>query len=433
MTQPDADAAAAPEAPTKGVLGRVLAVRDFRIALAGSFASNIGTWMQTVVIGAFVYSHTGSSAAVGFASFMQLGPMLFLPLVGGALASTMNLKTLLVGAQVEQLLASCALAFFLFADDPWMPGIYLCVLAVGIGNALNGPAWMSVLPDLVGIENIGGAISLNSAQMNAARIVGPAIGGVLYPWIGAGGVVATNAGTYLFAITSLSIITIPDVARAAGSSLRKLGAGFVSARRDPVLGRILIGMSLFSLLSLPFVYQLPSVAAANLGMDIDGRAYGLLFAGFGIGAVSGAISVSAFSIFANRSRTVMCGLIAFGVLLPTLAFLRVPWPAYPVLMLLGFAYHAVVTSLNTMLQTRLSATERGPVLGLWSMAFGGIIPIGLIVAGWIADWTTITVVLMYGGIAAVGLIVLLWRVDVPRAAPSAPAEADAEAGVVETA
>lgn len=427
MTTQDDDNAAATEAPAKGVLRRVLAVRDFRIALAGSFASNIGTWMQTVVIGAFVYSHTGSSAAVGLASFMQLGPMLFLPLVGGALAATMNMRTLLVGAQIEQLLASCVLAFLLFSDDPWMPGIYLCVLAVGIGNALNGPAWMSVLPDLVGIENIGGAVSLNSAQMNAARIVGPAIGGALYPWIGPGGVVATNAASYTFAIFSLSIIDLPQKAKAAGSSLRKLGAGFVSARRNPVLGRILIGMAVFSLMSLPFVYQLPSVASANLGIDVDGRAYGLLFAGFGVGAVTGAISVSAFTIFAHRSRTVMFGLISFGTLLLILSALRTPAPAYPLLALLGFCYHAVITSLNTMLQTRLSIEERGPVLGLWSMAFGGVMPIGLIVAGWIADWTTITVVLIYGGVTALLLVGLLWRVgDEPRVR-------HARAGVVERA
>lgn len=390
-------------APTPGTARAALAVRDFRVVWAGAFASNTGTWMRTVVLGAYVYAETRSPTMVSLATFAQLGPLLVLSMVGGLLADTVDRRRLLIAAQVEQLVMTALLAFLASQDDPWLPGILLCVLAIGTGNALQAPAWTTAVPELVGPENLAGAVSLNTAQMNGSRVIGPAVGGLLYPVIGAAGCFAVNAVTFLPVLLSLLMIRLPPVPER--DERRRLADGFRIARRDPLVGRVLVVLALFSLLSLPFVYQLPTIAATNLGMDVEGAAYGLLFATFGIGAVSGALSVG--TVFAGRDRptVVRRGLAGHGFFLLLLAVISAPALAYPVVLLLGFCYFAGITALNTHLQSHLDPSVKGQVMALWLMCFGGTVPLGLLLAGPIAELTSIRVVLAYGVVAAFALSV----------------------------
>jgi MFS family permease len=259
-----------------GTARAALAVRSFRIVFVGSFLSNIGTWMQNVTLGAFAYELTRSPAFVSLIVFAQLGPMLLLSVVGGLLADSVDRRTIIVSAQSGQLVGSIALAALVAGDDPHRSAILACVLAIGIGNALNAPAWVATMPDLVGRANLAGAISLNSTQMNASRVVGPAIAGALYPLIGASGIFLVNAATYVAAIGTVLAVRIPPVKRdlTGPQGIRRLAGGFAVARRDPLVGRILLVLVTFSFLCLPFIGQMPTVAAVNLGMDTESLAYG---------------------------------------------------------------------------------------------------------------------------------------------------------------
>jgi predicted MFS family arabinose efflux permease len=162
----------------------------------------------------------------------------------------------------------------------------------------------------------------------------------------------------------------------------------------------------FSLLCLPFIGQMPTIAEENLGMDVESAAYGLLYACFGLGAVTGAVSIGTFLSGVQRRTIIVRGLVGFALALGTFGLLRDPAPAYAVVTVLGFSYFATVTALNTIIQEHVPDAMRGRVMSLWLMAFGGTVPLGLMIAGPIAEALSITFVLLYG--ALVALVLFAW-------------------------
>src|SRR5262249_41767925 len=157
----------------------VLRDRVFKVVFFGAFASNVGSWMQNAVLMGYAYTLTHSATYVGLIVFAQLGPLLLLSAVGGWVADVLDRKKLLIWGSVEQALFSVALGFVVAGSNPSLTLIFLMVLAIGIGQAFYAPVYSALLPSLVERENLAAAISLNSAQMNGSRVIGPAIGGVL--------------------------------------------------------------------------------------------------------------------------------------------------------------------------------------------------------------------------------------------------------------
>ena len=194
-----------------GTARAALSHRTFRIVFLGAFASNIGTWMQNVVLGAYAYDLTHSATFVGVIIFAQLGPTLVLPMVGGLLADKIDRKRFLIILSIEQLVFSLGVALVAASPHPSHVLLVIMVLGVGAGSAMFGPAYSAVLPGLVGKQDLPGAISLNSAQMNASRVIGPVIGGLLYSLVGPAWIFAGNAATYLFVVAALMMVTLPAV------------------------------------------------------------------------------------------------------------------------------------------------------------------------------------------------------------------------------
>src|ERR687898_690261 len=381
----DPNAEEATEAIIEGDLGfrrgtaqAALRNRDFRVFWGGTFASNIGTWMQNVLLGAFGYELTGSATFVGILFFAQLGPLLFMSTLGGVLA--------VVAA----------------TSNPSRVAIVVCVFAIGVGNSLSAPAIAAILPTLVPRADLPGAVSLQSVQMNLSRVIGPAIGAVIYSQTSAAPVFVINAATYLFAVAG--VIFARYHAYAPGevkeTGLARLLSGFRLAARDPLIRRILTTLVLFSFFSLAFVGLMPAVAADNFGIRPRSVEYGLLYASFGLGAATGAISVG--TLLAGRSKAPIprVGLVVFAGLLTVFALLRTDAPAYPLAFVLGYFYFLVITSLATVLQENVDDGIRGRIMALWIMGFGGIVPVGVLVGGFVANYTSVTLVLLIGAAAA---------------------------------
>jgi MFS family permease len=388
--------------------------RDFRIVWSGTLGSNVGTWMQNIVLAAFGYQLTHSAAYVSLLQFAQLGPLLFLATPAGVLADIVDRRKLLIVMQLQQLVFSFALAWLARGGHPDRGLLVLCVLIIGIGNALSGPALSASLPLLVPRHDLAGAVSLQSFQMNASRVIGPAIGGVLFPVFGAAAVFSVNAVTYLFAVLAIAVAHFPKTPRTPGEAkgLRQLASGFTYAWRNPLVRRVLVTMVAMSFFALPFIGLMPVLAAENLGMDVKSLAYGLLYAAFGAGAAVGAMSIGTFLAHHSKARIVRIGFVVFGALLALFALSRTALMAYPVVFVLGFAYFAVVTSMSTVLQEFLDDRVRGRVMALWIMAFGGTVPLGTLAAGPLVDRTSITVVVLVGaGVAAL----LGWYADLTQA------------------
>jgi predicted MFS family arabinose efflux permease len=299
--------------------------------------------------------------------------------------------------------------------DPDRGVLVAVVLAIGIGQAIHAPTYSATLPALVPRADLGGAISLNSAQMNASRVVGPAIGGVLYAAVGVSWVFAVNAATYLIVIGVLLTIRLPRVDRDPDepTGWRRFLGGFAVARRDRTVRRVLLTMATFSLLSLPFVTQMPVLAERNLGIEARSAAFGLFYACLGLGAVVGSLSIGTVFATASKRRLVRQGLALFAVSVATLALLRHPVPAYPVVVVVGAAYFGTVTSLSTVLQEQVDDRVRGRVMALWVMCFGGTVPIGGLIAGPVIEATSVTAVMLVGAATAalLGLYAYLFTTE----------------------
>lgn len=402
-----------------GTAGAALSHPKFRAVFLGGLVSNTGSWMQNVTLAAWTFALTGSETFVSLVVFAQLGPMLLFTIIGGTLADVFDRRRLLLVVGVQQAAFAVALAILATQPDPSRIGILACVLAIGMGQAVNGPTFSSLLPTLVPRRDLAGAISLQSVNLNASRVIGPAIGGIILGLSGPATVFALNALSFsaiLFVVWRLRFPPVPTDPNAE-RGLRRLSGGFRVARADPVVARCLLTMAMFSFFSLPFVTQMPAVAERNLGLNPESAAYGALYAVFALGALLGALSVG--TAFAGRPLPMLArvGLGGFAVALATFALLRNPVVGFVVVALVGFFYFLAVTSMSTVLQARIGDAQRGRVMALWMMAFGGTVPVGGLVFGPLMEATSVTFVLLAGAVAAAGLVAFA-RLDRP--APALP-------------
>ncbi|MEP6624530.1 MAG: MFS transporter [Acidimicrobiia bacterium] len=408
----------------RGTAGAALRHRDFRLVWGGTFLSNIGTWMQNVILGVFAYRISGHDAGyVGLLYFAQLGPLLFLSQIGGVVADMVDRRRYLVTMQTMQMLLSFVLAGLAVIDPPNQTSIFLCVLAIGIFNALNAPAMGAILPTLVPREDLSGAVSLQSVQMNLSRVIGSAIGGALYAVLGIGWVFSINAATYAFAVAGL-VLARYDARNpnpVEGKPLEKVLSGARIAWNDLLLRRIFITMFTFSFFSLMYVGLFPDVAQVNFGISENQKlTYGLLYGVWALGASLGALMVGTFLAHHSKAVITRWSLALFGVLLAVFALMRSVSLAFVVAPGLGFAYFLVITSLSTVLQEHLDDEVRGRIMALWVMSFGGTVPIGVALGGWLISGLGMTITeVMIGG--AVIAVLLAWFCDLIVVGAPAPA------------
>ncbi|MEM9035982.1 MAG: MFS transporter [Actinomycetota bacterium] len=392
------------EAPAGGSARAALTHRDFRIVFAGSFVSNIGRWMQNVVLTAFAWELTERPSFVSLVVFAQLGPMLLLSIVGGTLADSLDRRRLLLATQVWQAAWTFVLAAAVLGDDiaEWL--LVVLVFIIGLGQAIFAPTWSAVLPTIAGRENLAAAISLNSTQMNASRVVGPALGGVLWVATDASTVFVVNGVSYVFVIGALLAAAIPAVERpATGSGWERITAGIRVVRRRPRIRNSLLLMAMFAFWCLPFIGQMPTLAELNLGIDAKSGSYGVLYATFGSGAVIGALLIGTLLLHTPKPRVVRGTLLLFSAALAVLALMRDPLPAFPVIFVVGMSYFATTTALMTHVQGHIEDEIRGRVMALWTMAFGGMVPLSNLIAGPLIERTSVTAVVLGGAVAALVL------------------------------
>jgi MFS family permease len=406
-----------PTTHAPGTARAALAYRDFRIVFIGLALSNVGTWMQNFTLPAYVDARTHSAALVGLLVFMQLGPLLLLSLVGGIIADKIPRRPFLIAMQAAQMLITFVLAG-LVAWDAALWTVYVAQLFIGVANALNAPAFQASIPLLVERRDLAGAVSLNSAMINGSRVLGPAFAALLAVF-GAtvSQVILVNAITYLFLITALLGVRVPDIrGDHPETGWRRLLTGVNIARRRRVLSRSLVAMFTFSLFSLPYIGLFPSVARLNLGVSPTGSTYRWLYITWGLGAFVGALAVGTFLARLDKRRLVSWGFAGFAVCLGAFALIANPAPAFPVVVVLGFTYFMTATSLITIIQQNMADTERGAVMPLWFMAFGGTVPVGNLIFGPVMDAIGARWVLLFGaGFAGF----LAWWADLHRLPPDA--------------
>jgi MFS family permease len=392
-----------------GTARSALARPVFRRIYTGFFLSNIGTWMQQVALGVLAYDLSDSAIFVGVLLFAQLGPTLVVGPIAGVIADSVDRRRLLFATSAVQIASAAAVGLIVRVEDPSKIAITVAVLIGGIANSVFAPTFSAILPQIVGRADMPGAISLQSAQMNISRVIGPIIGGFALGAFDYTGVFLLNAASYLFLVGALIPVRLPATVRGHDDEqgFRRLTSGVRIARRDRVVGRALLTIATFSSLCLLWVGQFPVFAAENLGMTVDGdgdtTGYQILFACFGLGAAIGSIAIG--TVFARHSKPTIVrrGLVGYAALLAVYALLRSPAPAYPVVLLLGAAYFGSVTALNTAMQARLADHERGRVMALWMMGFGGAVAVANLVLSPLVDAVGMPPLMLAGAVIALAL------------------------------
>jgi MFS family permease len=374
-----------------------LSVPNYRRYFAGQVVSLSGNWMQTVAAVWLILSLTDSGVAVGLTTALQFLPMLLFGAWGGLLADRFPKRRLLMVTQA--LMALPAIGLFAVTEAgtvaPWM--VYIAVFAMGAVNAVDNPTRQSFVIEMVGPDRVVNAVSLNSVIVQAARIVGPAIGGLLIAAFGVGLCFGVNALTFAAMILALWRMN-PTQLRAAPTGGREPGAiraGLRYVRRTPALAVPLGLMALVGTFGFNFQVVLPLLA--RFSFDGGPGTYAVLVSAMGVGSVAGALITGAHG--RTGPRLIAAAALAFGVsallsaAMPALAF------EIPMLALLGAAAVTFAASINSTLQLAVEPAMRGRVMALYSVVFLGSTPIGGPLSGWLAEAYDPRVALVLAGIS----------------------------------
>lgn len=399
------------QGPAHGTIAAVLANRNFVLLWSGMMISNTGSWMQTVILPAYIDQRTESGLWVGLFTFALLGPVLLLSVPGGVLADRFPSKPWLVSMQLVQMVMTVVIAVMIsrHAGLLWILGAQLLA---GVGNALNNPAMQGVLPNMVDPRDIGGVVSLNSVGINGSRVIGPIIAAVLMArGVTTSEVLLANAASFLVVIAAIVLARFPPHERATESrGWANVTHGLRLAVERSVLGRLLAGMAIFSFFCLPWVGLFATITRLSLRLDSSTATYKWLYATWGFGALCGALTLGTVLSQVDKARLIRPTLIGFAASLGAFGLLRSVVPAFPVAFVLGWFYFAMATAKLTVIQHNLHSFERARVMALWFMAFGGMVAIGNLAFGPVVDALGTRAVMLMGVAVALWLS---WWCDVP--------------------
>jgi MFS family permease len=384
--------------------------RNFRLYVAGQIVSLTGTWMQTVAQGWLMHRLTHSAFWLGLLGFTQFLPVMLLALWAGAVIDRMDKRRLLVLTQVAFLLQATLLAVVVTTGvvRPWM--VLALAGVFGVVNAFDMPVRHSFVVEMTGREDLGNAIALNSAVFNSARIVGPAVAGVLLATVGEGGCFWSNALSYVAVLACLARMDLPR--RAFYRPGRSLGAGLAEGVRYAWSTRALRNLLLLLCVTagIGFQYQLLLPVYARDVLRAGPRVYGLLLTAFGAGALLGALRLTGGPSRPGLRFNLMLGLGACGVGLGVFAWSRLVPLSLLAGALAGFGLIAYVGSTNTLLQLTTDDRYRGRVMSLYTLMFTGTAPIGALLAGTVAQrWGAPVATSVSAAFMLAGALVVVWR------------------------
>jgi len=391
---------------------RALNHRDFRRFYAAQLLALVGGWMQTVAQAWLVLQLTDSPFKLGLISTLQFSPILMFSLVAGAVADRLPKRGLLVTTQTTLACQALLLGALVSTGRVQYGHVAVLGLVLGFANVVDQPARQSFVMEMVGKGDVANAVALNSAAFNAARIVGPAVAGVLIGRVGVGPVFFINSVGFVGVILTLLRLEARGLPRREGRAtmLEEIVEGLRYARRTP---RLLLALGLVlsvSLFVFNFTVYVPLLARTVLGLGAEG--FGFLMASLGVGAVAGALTVGGFgSREPELGRMFLSAAVAFAALLG-LGLSRHVWTAAPLLFVTGYFGIVLMATCNTSMQLRAPDALRGRVMSLYTWVTGGVFPIGAFLVGSISQAWGVSVAFLWNGtlgLVTLAGIMLWWR------------------------
>ncbi len=388
-----------------------LKVPNYRLYFTGQSISLAGTWMQMTAQSWLVLVLTRSSTDLGFVVALQTLPVLLLAPYGGVVADRTDKRRLMIVLQIAMGCQALVLGLLTVAGVVRFWEVCLLAVVLGLNNAFENSARQAFVREMVGKDQLRNAITLNSVTVNAARAVGPAIGGVLIATVGVGVCFLANAGSFVAVVASLIIMDVsalrpsPPAPRASG----QLREGLRYCARTPDIAVPLAMMGLVGLLAYEFQVSIPVLAKTTFHGGSE--AYGFLTAAMGIGAVVGGLFTAA------RGRTGVRPMViagaGFGLAIMATAFAPAIGLAYAAMLFVGWASVSFIAIGNSTIQLAAEPSMRGRAISLWQVAFQGTTPVGGPVIGWIIEASDPRAGLAVGGVscfvAAAGGVLLARR------------------------
>jgi MFS family permease len=382
--------------------------RNFRLFFAGQLASLLGTWMQSAAQLWLVYRLTGSASLLGAIGFATQIPVFVLAPLGGLVSDSYDRRRALVATQGVLMVLAFSLAALTLSGHVEIWHLFAIALAVGCVNGFDIPVRQAFLSDLVGKKELMNAVALNASMFHGARMVGPAIAGLVIYRLGEGWCFFVNGVSFLAVLASLLAIT---AGRPAAPSEDRWWSRFVEGLRyvsgTPSVRGLLVLLGLVSLTGMPYSVLLP--VFANRILHMGPRGLGALMSAAGAGAVSAALLLASRSSTIALPRLIPRATLAAAVGL--LALSRSHWMplSLAALYAIGFGFTTQLASTNTLLQVRVPDAMRGRALSAYAMMFMGTAPIGQLLAGVLAERIGAPVTVAAGGACCVlGAAVFMW-------------------------
>jgi MFS family permease len=364
---------------------RSLRHRNYRLFFAGQSLSLVGTWITRIATSWLIYRLSGSALLLGIVGFCSQIPTLFLAPVAGVFVDRWNRHRVLVVTQVLSMLQSLALAVLALAGIITVAEVLVLQVFQGVINAFDTPVRqafvVSMIEDRADLPN---AIALNSTMVNASRILGPSIGGVLIAAVGEGWCFLADAVSYLAVIASLlAMQTVHEERRGGTRVVEELAAGFRYVTEFVPIRTVLLLLALVSTMGMPYAVLMPAVAAKVL--HGGPHTLGWLMTASGLGALAGAFFLAARTSVVGLGRVIAAASGVFGAALIALGTSRALWLSLLIMPLIGAGFMVSLAASNTIVQTLTEEHLRGRVMAFYTVAFLGTAPLGSLMAGVLAD------------------------------------------------
>jgi MFS family permease len=394
---------------------RALRHKNYRLFFSGQSISLIGTWMQQIAVSWLVYRMTNSAFLLGLVGFSsQIATFLLAPLAG-VIADRHHRHRLLLITQSLAMLQAIVLYVLYVTHVIAVWHIILLSLFLGAVNAFDIPVRQSFTVDMIDDrEDLSNAIALNSSMVNAARLIGPSIGGILIALFGEGTCFLVNALSYIAVLFSLGMMTLPRWERSGrpkGPVMLQLREGFFYALNFMPIRTILMLLSAISMVS-GGVQALMPVFARDI-FHGGSRALGLLTAASGLGALIGAIFLAGRKNVLGLSRIIAVAATTFGVAIVIFSRTSLLMVGMPILLFAGFGMMVQMASSNIILQTIVEEDKRGRVMSFYTMAFMGLSPFGSLFSGVLATRIGSDNTLLWGGIFCI-IAAIVFALQLPR-------------------
>ena len=379
-------------------LWRSLRHRNYRLYLTGQLVSVCGTWMQQVAQSWLVYRLTGSATLLGIVGFATQIPVFGLGPIAGVIIDRYSPHRVTVLTQSAALVQALLLSLLTLMGWVQPAHIILLGFVLGIVNAFDMPARQALVNQMVDAKDLSNAVALNSSMINAARIVGPALAGIVVAKVGEGACFMINTVSYLAVIMALLAMKLPkksDESARQFSIAHSLVEGLRYTLATVPIRDVLLLLGLVGFMGMPYMTLMPVFAAKIHKSGAD--ALGMMLGAVGFGALIGALFLAQRATVLGLGRIIVIATLGFGLGLIVFTVSRVFWLSLVILMGVGFGWMVLIAASNTALQTLADNEMRGRVMSLFSMMLVGMAPFGSLLAGWLADRIGAPLVVATGG------------------------------------